>query len=77
MTKILHSKYSYFILVIKGLTEEFFLPKIVYGQFQDGAEFSFSESSVLVTTLLHFSIPVTSTSSSRTNRRNRGDGPII
>ena len=24
MTKILHSKYSYFILVIKGLTEEFF-----------------------------------------------------
>lgn len=58
MTKILHSKYGYFILVMKGLTEEFFLPKIVYGQFQDGAEFSFSESSVLVTTLLHFSIPV-------------------
>ena len=52
MTKILHSKYGYFILVMKGLTEEFFLPKIVYGQFQDGAEFSFSESSVLVTTLL-------------------------
>ena len=25
MTKILHSKYSYFILVMKGLTEEFFL----------------------------------------------------
>ncbi len=30
MTKILHSKYSYFILVMKGLMEEFFLPKIVY-----------------------------------------------
>ena len=28
MTKILHSKYSYYILVMKGLTEEFFLPKI-------------------------------------------------
>ena len=26
MTKILHSKYSYFMLVMKGLTEEFFLP---------------------------------------------------
>ena len=77
MTKILHSKYGYFILVMKGLTEEFFLPKIVYGQFQDGAEFSFSESSVLVTTLLHFSIPVTSTSSARTNRRNRGESQYL
>ena len=77
MTKILHSKYGYFILVMKGLTEEFFLPKIVYGQFQDGAELSFSESSVLVTTLLHVSIPVTSTSSSRTNRRNRGESQYL
>lgn len=28
--------------------EEFFLPKIVYGQFQDGAEYSFTESGVFL-----------------------------
>ena len=30
------------------LSEDFFLPKIVYGQFQDGAEYSFAESGVFL-----------------------------
>ena len=30
------------------LTEDFFQPKIVYGQFQDGAEYSFAESGIFL-----------------------------
>ena len=30
------------------LTEDFFQPKIVYGQFQDGAEYSFAEPGILL-----------------------------
>ena len=41
MTKILHSKYSYFILVMKGLMEEFFLPKTYMDNFKMEPNFLF------------------------------------